>query len=101
MPKQIRSRVVIKKPKIIFKDLKEHGVVGLAYDYRDGEGHKAEVEAAQTDRELWLTTFHEVCGHLTNPELSERQVIKLEKTVGVALWKVILRLRRKWLKNSR
>lgn len=93
----MKSRVVIKKPKVIFKSLKHEGVVGLAYDYRDGDGHKVEIDPNQTDRELFLTTFHEF-QHLTTPDLTEAQVRRLENLIGVALWKVVLRLRRKWLK---
>jgi len=87
------SRVKIRKPKTVFKDLSKDGVVGLAYD----DEHKAEIDPKQSDRELFLTAFHEY-SHLTIPDLTEKQVIKLEKTIGVSLWKIVCRLRRKWLK---
>ena len=68
-------------------------VVGYALD----DEHTAEIDPKQTDRELFLTAFHETAGHLTLPDLTERQVLRLEATVGVALWNIILKLRRKWL----
>lgn len=98
VPKHLYSRVIIRKPKIIFKDLSAQEVVGLAYSINDGEEHKAEIEKNQTDRELLLTSFHEI-SHLMLPELSEAQIIRLEKTYGVALWNIVLRLKRKWLNN--
>ena len=67
-------------------------VVGYALD----DEHTAEIDPKQTDREIFLTAFHETAGHLTLPDLTERQVLRLEATVGVALWNIILKLRRKW-----
>ncbi len=99
MPRQIHSRVVLKKPKVVFKDLSSEGVVGLTYDYQINGEHKAEIEKVQTDRELFLTTVHEIISHLLLPDLTEKQAIKLEKLYGVALWNVVLRLKRKWLKS--
>lgn len=94
MPK---SRIVIKKPTIVFKDLSADGVVGWAYKDDD---HLAEIHVNQSDREIFLTSFHE-CFHLTLPDLKETPIIKLENTVGVALWKVVLRLKKKWLKEGK
>lgn len=92
---KIYSKIVIKKPRVVFKDLSSQGAVGFAY----GEEHLVEIDPNQSDRELFLTTFHEVSGHLVMQDLTEKQVVKLEKTVGVALWLVVLRLRRKWRKE--
>jgi len=36
---------------------------------------------------------------LTHPTLTEKQVIKLERVVGVAMWKIVCKLRRKWRKE--
>ena len=99
MPRQIHSRIVIKKPQIIFKSLKEQNVVGLAYDYRDGDGHKAEIDPRQSDKEFFLTCQHELF-HLMMPSLTEKQIIQLEQTYGESMWKVVLRLRRKWMSKK-
>lgn len=95
MPRCLKSRVVIRKPKVIYRDLGKDGPVGLS----TFDENLAEISPAQSDRELFLTHFHETCGHLLLPDLTENQVIRLEKTMGVALWKCVCRLRRKWLKN--
>ena len=96
MSRPIHSRVILKEPKVVFKHLDEKkGVVGLAYSGL----HKAEIETRQNDAELIKTCVHELFGHLMLPDLSEKQVIRLEKIYGTALWKVILRLKRKWLKS--
>jgi hypothetical protein len=96
MPRHSRSKVVLKKSKIVYKDLTKEGVVGYAFKEDDGE-NKVELEPKQSDRELFLTACHEL-GHNLLPELSERQIIRFEKTFGVNLWKVVCRLRRKWSK---
>jgi len=89
------SRVVIKKPRTSFKDLSDEDenvtIVGLAYD----KAHRIEVDPNQSNKEIFLTSYHEFM-HITLPDLTERQIIKLEGTIGVALWKVVCKLRRKW-----
>jgi len=99
MPKHLNSRVIIKKPRIIYADLaKKYGqryLMGLATGY----DHTAEISIRQNDRELFLSGFHEIVGHLTHPTLTEKQVIKLERVVGVAMWKIVCKLRRKWRKE--
>jgi len=97
MPRHIHSRVVIKDaPRVYFKDLSADGVVGLAFD----EEHKIVIDPSQSPRELWLTIFHECC-HVTLPSLNEKQIVKLEKTIGVLLWKQFLRLQRQQARQPR
>ena len=94
MPRHIHSRVVLKKPRVSFKDLSSQNVVGLAYDIL----HKIELEKNQSDKQIFCTLLHEI-GHLMLPQLSEKQIIKLEKIYGETLWKIVLRLKKKWLKG--
>lgn len=89
----IQSRIIIKKTKVSYKDLSQEKVVGLAYN--DGDGPKIDIHNDQSDRELFLTMYHELSHHLL-PDLREKQIVKIEKTVGVTLWKVVCRLKRKW-----
>jgi len=42
-----------------------------------------------------LTCMHELF-HLLLPDLSERNIIRIEKTFGQALWKSVKRLKKKW-----
>jgi Zn-dependent peptidase ImmA (M78 family) len=88
------SRVILKKQKIKYKNLSKENAVGFAYK----EDNLIEIEPNQSDRELFLTVCHELAHNLL-PDLSEKQIVKLEKTFGVSLWNVVLRLRRKWKKN--
>lgn len=88
-----RTKISFKKSKVVYKEIPEPGVLGLAY--KEEGDNLVEIETRQSDRELFLTTAHELFHNLL-PELSERQIILLEKTFGVNLWKTICRLRRKW-----
>lgn len=88
----LKSKVVIKQPKIVWEDLSDDNVVG--YALQDGS-HIAEIDPNQTDREVFLTVFHELM-HLNLPDLKEKYVSKLEKTSGLALWKIVLLLKRSW-----
>ena len=97
----LTSKVIIKKPKVEIKDLRDEAegkskIVGLAYD----KGYRIEIEPNQTEREFFLTTFHELF-HLVLPDLSERQIIKLEKLIGSALWKIVLKQRRQLLSKMK
>lgn len=93
----IKSKVVIKKPNIVYKDLTKDKALGLAYE----DEHRAEIDNHLSERETFLTAFHEICGHLTLPNLSERQVVKLEEVIGVSMWKVVLRLKRQWTNKAK
>ena len=95
MAKVLISRVVIKKPKVVFKKFKKTTNVGYAYP---GE-HRVEIAINQTDAELCGTLFHELC-HLMLPDLRESQIIKIELLYGKALYKAVLRLKRKWKISS-
>ena len=95
MAKRIYSKVCIKKPKVVFKDLSKDGVVGYALE----DEHEIQIDPKQTDRELFLTCLHESLGHLLLPDLTEKQVVRIEKTYGVIMWNIVLRLRRKWKKQ--
>ena len=92
------SRVVIKKPKVVYKDLSREGVVGLAYKDEDNR-NLVEIDPFQTDAEFIKTIVHEL-GHQFLPDLSERQIVKFEKTFGKAVWNGVCRLRRKWVKDD-
>lgn len=92
MPKIPTSKVVIKKPRVYHKDLSKDNVVGFAYQ---GSEHYIEIDPKQTDKEYFLTYLHELF-HLLLPDLSEKQIIKLEKTFGLVLWSAVKRLRKKW-----
>ena len=96
MARPLISRVVIKKPKVQFKKFKkEETNVGYAHRAE----HKVEVDTGICDSEIFKTLAHEL-GHLLLPDLNEKQIIKFEKFYGDALWKTVLRLKRKWLKNT-
>lgn len=95
---KLRSRVLIKKPKIIYKDLKQKGLCGLAYSYLDGDEHKAEISNKLSDSETCKTLYHELT-HLSLPDLKEPKVIRMEKLYGEAIWRMVLRLKRKWKKE--
>lgn len=102
MAKPLYSKVVLKRSKVIFKDLSKERVgkyhaVGFAYKDENGE-NRVEIEPKQTDKELFATTAHELAHNLL-PSLTENQIIKFEKTFGYNLWLVVLRLRRKWKKE--
>jgi hypothetical protein len=97
MKKIPRSKVIIKKPKVVFKSIPAHeDASGIAYK----DKMLAEIEIKQTDKEIFLTSFHEIIGHLLLPDLTERQVRRLEKVMGKAMWRIVLRLRRKWKKKK-
>jgi hypothetical protein len=94
------SRVIFKKPKVVYKDLRKDGVVGLAYnDKTEDKLGTIEIDPKQTDRELFLTSFHEIL-HIMTPDLTEKQVVRLEKRFGKSLWNTVCRLRRKWKAQS-
>jgi hypothetical protein len=88
------SKVVIKKPRVVYKDLSEDFVVGYALE----DEYEAQIDPKQSDKELMLTGVHELF-HLILPDLTERQIIKLEKTSGRAIWNMAMRLKRKWKKE--
>ena len=92
----LRSKVVLKKPRVIYKDLSKEECVGLAYD----DENKVEIHPDQTDSELFKTVYHELA-HITLPDLQEKHIVRLEKTVGQLLWLVILRLKRKWARQEK
>jgi hypothetical protein len=94
MARPLYSKVVIKKPTVVHKDLSKEFCVGLSYE----DGHLVEIEPKQSDRQYLLSLFHELC-HLTFPTLTEKQIIKLENVIGGELWKGVSRLRRKWKKE--
>jgi len=92
MPKIPTSKVVIKKAKVYYKDLSKDKAVGFAYQ---GSEHYIEIDPKQTDKEYFLTHVHELF-HLLLPDLSERQIIRIEKTFGISLWHTVRRLRKRW-----
>ena len=96
MPKHIRSRVVLKKSKVIYKNLTD-GIVGFAYKDEEDE-NLVEVDPNQSDAQLILSLIHELAHNLL-PNLSEPNIIKLEKTFGKNIWLCVMRLRRKWYKK--
>lgn len=77
-----KSKVVIKKVKVYRKNLSKDRVVGYAYS---GSEPYIEIDPNQSDREYFLTCVHELC-HILLPDLSEKQIIKIEKTFGQTLW---------------
>lgn len=93
MAKKITSRVVIRKPKIVNKNLAKEKAVGLAYS----DGHLVEIDPNQSEKEYFLTLYHEL-SHLTLPDLSEANTIKLEKIIGGELWKLVTKFKKKWKK---
>ena len=80
--KTIKSTVVIKKVKVYRKNLSRDKVVGYAYS---GSDPYIEIDPNQSDKEYFLTCVHELC-HILLPELSEKQIIKIENTFGKTLW---------------
>lgn len=90
--RRIRSKVVIQRVKIYHKNLSKDKVVGYAYS---GSEPYIEIDPNQTDKEYFLTSVHELL-HLLLPDLSEKQIIKIEKTFGQCLWKSVRRLKKKW-----
>jgi hypothetical protein len=94
------SRVIFKRPKVVYKHIREMGVVGLAYnDRQDDKYGTVEVDPRQSDAEFIKTTVHELL-HWHFPDLTERQVVKMEKAFGKKVWNAVSRLRRKWNKAS-
>ena len=92
MPKTPNSKVIIKKAKVYYKDLSKDKAVGFAYQ---GSEHYIEIDPKQTDKEFFLTHVHELF-HLLLPDLSESQIIRIEKTFGSSLWLTVKKLRKKW-----
>lgn len=60
----------------------EGRTVGLA----DSETGEIEIDPRQCPRELLCTLVHEWL-HLALPKVSERNIIKLEKSLGGLLWR--------------
>lgn len=89
-----KSKVVIKKVKVYRKNLSKDRVVGYAYS---GSEPYIEIDPNQSDREYFLTCVHELC-HILLPDLSEKQIIKIEKTFGTTLYS---EFRRRLLKSKR
>ena len=80
--RKVNSKVVIKRVKIYRKNLRKDNVVGYAYS---GSEPYIEIDPNQSDREYFLTCVHELC-HILLPDLSEKQIVKIEKTFGQTLW---------------
>jgi len=76
------STIIIKKVKVYRKNLSKDKVVGYAYS---GSEPYIEIDPNQSDREYFLTCVHELC-HILLPDLSEKQIVKIEKTFGQTLW---------------
>lgn len=85
MPKKkktIKSTVVINKVNVYRKNLSKDGVVGYAYS---GSDPYIEIDPNQSDKEYFLTCMHELF-HILLPDLSEKQIIKIENTFGRTMW---------------
>lgn len=88
-----KSKVVIKKVKVYRKNLSKDRVVGYAYSCSEPY---IEIDPNQSDREYFLTCVHELC-HILLPDLSEKQIVKIEKTFGNTLYS---EFRHRLLKNK-
>lgn len=77
-----KSKVVIKRVKVYRKNLRKDNVVGYAYS---GSEPYIEIDPNQSDKEYFLTCVHELC-HILLPDLSEKQIIRIEKTFGQTLY---------------
>jgi hypothetical protein len=91
MPKLPTTKVCIKKAKIYHKDLSKDKVVGFAYSDPD---YYIEIDPNQTNRQYFLTLVHELL-HLLLPNLSEKNIVKIEETFGATLWVSIKRMKKK------
>jgi hypothetical protein len=95
MSKKISSIVNFKQPKILYKDLSKvrvngQEVEGLAYKY----DNLIEIDKNLSDKHMFYTCVHELVGHMILPDLTEKQVLKLEKIVGDSLWVLVLKFKR-------
>lgn len=95
--KRTKSEVIIKKVKVYRKNLRKDRVVGYAYS---GSEPYIEIDPNQSDREYFLTCVHELC-HILLPDLSEKQIIKIEKTFGTTLYSEFMYKLLKRKSNSR
>lgn len=93
-----KSKVVIKRVKIYRKNLSKDNVVGYAYSCSEPY---IEIDPNQSDREYFLTCVHELC-HILLPDLSEKQIVRIEKTFGQTLYTEFKRrLKRNSKKNKK
>lgn len=95
--RRLQSEVKIRRVKMVHKSLRRYRVAGFAYV--DDEPY-VEVDPNQSDREYFLTCVHELF-HILLPDLSEKQILRLEKTFGQCLWASVRRLKRKWQPRSK
>jgi Zn-dependent peptidase ImmA (M78 family) len=77
-----KSTVVIKRVKVYRKNLSKDCVVGYAYS---GSEPYIEIDPNQSDKQYFLTCVHELC-HILLPDLSEKEIIRIEKTFGQTLY---------------
>lgn len=93
----LKSKIVLKRSKVVYKDLSSDGVVGYAYKDENNE-NRIEIDPNQCDSEFFLSYGHEL-GHNLLPDLSEKQIIKFEQTFCRDMLKAVMRLKRKWRKE--
>ncbi len=74
------TRYSTKRPKIKITEIKEPDVLGWCY--ADGI---IEIDPRQNDKNFFLTLCHELIHHHF-PDISEKDVIKMEKIMGEELW---------------
>lgn len=89
----IRSRVVIKCPNIVEKDLTKRKAWGEAYP----PIHEIDIEKKAWNKLKFRVYIHELT-HCLLPDLTEKQVLKIEQIWGDILWN---RLVRKFIKQAK
>ncbi len=76
-----RTKVVLRKPRITEKDLRESVVLGLATK----EDFEIDIEKNQNSKEFLSTLIHECC-HVWLPDLSEANIIKMSDMLRDIIW---------------
>jgi hypothetical protein len=77
----IKSRVIIKQPQIVHKELEDH-VLGYAYQ----KDFEIEIDPRQYSKEYLNTLIHEML-HCFLPDLSEKSIIKMSDIMTSEIWK--------------